>query len=151
MNRIIFTVLIASIVFGSCNSDQTKGTSNDSTETSSSTDAPILQFDKDNYDFGKIKQGEKAAHEYKFTNTGKTPLIITDATATCGCTIPEYPKEPVAPGQSGVIKVVFDSANKSGMQHKVVTITSNTNPATTEVYLTGEVIGGAVVKNEETK
>ena len=140
MNRIFLSLLALSVALGSCNSNPTAIGSNDSAKVEASNpEAPSISFEKQDYDFGKIEQGEKVTHEYKFTNTGKTPLIITDASATCGCTIPEYPKEPVAPGQGGIIKVVFDSANKVGSQHKVVTITSNASPATTEVFLTGEV------------
>ncbi|KIO75141.1 hypothetical protein TH53_22245 [Pedobacter lusitanus] len=104
-----------------------------------SPDAPVISFEKGMYNFGKIVQGESVHYEFKFTNTGKSPLIITNATATCGCTIPEIPKEPIKPGAEGVIKVVFNSAGKMGMQDKVVTITSNGNPSTTEVHLIGEV------------
>lgn len=104
-----------------------------------SPNAAILSFENGMFNFGKVLQGEKVTHEFKFTNTGKSPLIITNATATCGCTVPETPKEPVKPGATGVIRVVFDSAGKMGMQDKIVTITSNGNPSTSEVHLIGEV------------
>ncbi|MFD0940797.1 DUF1573 domain-containing protein [Pedobacter boryungensis] len=102
-------------------------------------DAPKVKFEKEIYDFGVIKQGEKVHYEFKFTNTGKTPLIITNATATCGCTVPEYPEAPVKPGEEGMIKVIFDSTGKMGMQDKVVTITSNANPEANKLHLVGEV------------
>ena len=102
-------------------------------------DAPKVKFDKEIYDFGVIKSGEKVHFDFKFTNTGKTPLIITNATATCGCTIPEYPTQPVKPGESGIIKVVFDSTNKMGMQDKQITLTSNANPEPEKLHMVGEV------------
>jgi len=104
--------------------------------------APVMKFDEDAYAFGKIVQGDSVVHEFKFTNAGKSPLIITDATATCGCTKPEWPKTPINPGQGGIIKVTFHSAGKSGLQDKMVTVTGNTVPSTTMVHLTGEVITG---------
>lgn len=104
-----------------------------------SPDAPVMRFEQGMYNFGKIVQGESVHYEFKFKNTGKSPLIVTNATATCGCTIPEKPNEPIKPGGEGVIKVVFNSAGKMGMQDKVITITSNGNPSTSEVHLIGEV------------
>ena len=102
-------------------------------------DAPIIKFEKDLYDFGVITAGETVHYDFKFKNTGKSPLIITNASATCGCTIPEYPTKPIKPGEEGVIKVVFNSLGKVGIQDKVVTITSNANPVTTNVHIVGEV------------
>ncbi len=101
--------------------------------------APAFKFEKESYDFGQIKQGEKTAYDFKFKNIGKSPLIITNAIATCGCTVPEYPKEPIAPGKNGIIHVVFNSAGKNGMQNKIITITANTVPSATTLNLIGDV------------
>jgi len=109
------------------------------TSSVASPDAAVLSFENGMYNFGKIVQGEKVTYAFKFKNTGKSPLIITNATASCGCTVPEPPKEPIKPGQSSEIKVVFNSAGKMGMQDKVVTVTSNGNPSTSEIHLIGEV------------
>ncbi|MBB5397622.1 MULTISPECIES: DUF1573 domain-containing protein [unclassified Mucilaginibacter] len=103
------------------------------------TNAPVMKFEKETHDFGKIKEGEKVTYEFKFTNSGKSPLIIKDAVATCGCTKPEWPKAPIQPGQAGAIKVTFNSAAKMGLQDKQITITANTNPAQNMVHLIGEV------------
>ncbi len=102
--------------------------------------APVMKFDEETYVFGKINQGDSVVHQFKFTNVGKTPLIITDAVATCGCTKPEWPKGPVQPGADGVIKVTFHSVGKSGLQDKMITITGNTMPAQSMVHLKGEVV-----------
>jgi hypothetical protein len=141
MKKILLTILGASVLAISCNNPKATVGGNDSASVSASTtqNGAGISFEKNSYDFGEIKEGEKVTHEFKFSNNGTVPLIISNATASCGCTVPEYPKEPIAPGEAGVIKVIFNSAGKTGMQHKVVTLTSNTNPATTEVYLTGEV------------
>lgn len=105
--------------------------------------APVLKFDKDTYNFGKIKQGDKVSYNFKFTNSGKTPLIITSAVASCGCTTPEWPKAPVKPGDAGIIKVTFNSAGKTGLQDKLITITANTIPSSTLAHLVGEVTAPA--------
>lgn len=90
-----------------------------------------IQFEETVHDFGKLKQGDVAEHSFKFTNTGKEPLIIENAQGSCGCTVPSYPKEPVAPGASGEIQVKFNSAGKSNAQQKTVTLTANTEPIQT--------------------
>ncbi len=87
------------------------------------------KFEKDLHNFGKLKQGESAEYSFKFTNTGKEPLVIENAQGSCGCTVPSYPKEPIAPGASGEIKVNFNSTGKSGAQQKTVTLTANTEPS----------------------
>ncbi|MFT6148978.1 MAG: hypothetical protein ACJAUH_001664 [Saprospiraceae bacterium] len=102
-----------------------------------------MTFAKETYDFGTISEGEKVERIYKFKNSGNEPLIISNAQGSCGCTVPQWPKEPIAPGKSGEIKVVFDSKGKAGKQNKTVTITANTNPATTTINITGEVLKSA--------
>lgn len=103
----------------------------------------VMSFGEEVWDFGTVKDGETVEHVYKFKNSGNDPLIISNATGSCGCTVPEWPKEPIAPGKSGEIKVVFDSKGKAGKRNQQVTITANTEPATTTIRMTGEVIGGA--------
>ena len=138
----IFILVLAAVSFAACHQAKPEGSGDGVQATNipvSSADAPVMSFEQGMFNFGKIAQGDKVKHDYKFKNTGKTPLIITDATATCGCTTPDFPKAPVKPGESGVIKVVFNSTGKSGMQDKVITITSNGNPVTSELHLIGEV------------
>ncbi|TCC89388.1 DUF1573 domain-containing protein [Pedobacter frigiditerrae] len=140
----LFIILLALIAFTGCKQkskldDKVAAVASSSTATVAEADAPKVKFEKEIYDFGVITQGEKVQFDFKFKNTGKTPLIITDATATCGCTVPEYPKTPIKPGEEGLIKVVFDSAGKIGMQDKQVTIFSNANPEADKLHLVGEV------------
>ena len=87
---------------------------------------PVLEFDKTVHDFGNINEGEKVTTEFVLTNTGDADLVIVSAVGSCGCTVPEPPKEPIKPGASAPIKVTFDSTGKPGQQEKTVTITSNT-------------------------
>lgn len=143
--RRIFAIALVAIAFTACKQSASKKVEEKAAAVTGTTpavlaeDAPKVKFEKEIYDFGAIKQGEKVHYEFKFKNNGKTPLIITDATATCGCTKPEYPEAPVKPGEEGVIKVTFDSTGKMGMQDKVVTITSNANPEAAKLHLVGEV------------
>jgi len=91
------------------------------------------------YDFGTIVQGEKASTVYRVKNVGKNPLKITKAKGSCGCTVPQWPKEAIAPGEIAEIKVVFNSARKKGKQSKRITITANTTPAQSYMTITGMV------------
>ena len=95
--------------------------------SSNSAEAPVMTFYKTSHDFGTIKEGEKVTTTFSFTNTGNADLIIVDARGSCGCTVPQYPKNtPIAPGGTGTIEVSFDSSNKPGIQQKSVTISANT-------------------------
>ncbi len=99
----------------------------------------VMEFDATDFDFGMVDEGEKVSHTYNFKNTGSEPLILSNAKGSCGCTVPKWPKEPIAPGESGVITVEFNSKNKKGKRNQKVTITANTDPAQTFIYLKGEV------------
>ena len=108
----------------------TVATANAQAPTTSGVDrpnGPVMKFDEMEFNFGTIKQGESVTHEFKFKNGGKEPLIINTAVGSCGCTVPEYPKEPIKPNGSGVIKVTFNSTGKMGPQDKTVTITYDTD------------------------
>jgi hypothetical protein len=107
--------------------------------TSDKTKVPVLEFEQDTHDFGSITEGEKIQYAFKFKNVGTGELVIRSANGSCGCTVPEWPHEPVPPGGSGVINITFNSAGKNGMQHKTVTIISNTIPNTKVLNITGEV------------
>jgi hypothetical protein len=106
----------------------------------SSEDAPVMSFVETEYDFGSVNEGEIVDYTFKFTNTGKQPLIISKATATCGCTVPEWPKQPIAVGGKGEIKVKFNSKNRKNLQTKYVNINANTVPPVTRLKITGNVI-----------
>ena len=99
--------------------------------------APVMEFEKEIFDFGTIAQGEKVNFIYKFTNTGVADLIISSAKGSCGCTVPDWPKQPIAPGEVSEIKVVFNSDGKSGNQHKDVSINANTQPALNKIAFKG--------------
>ncbi|MCH8329986.1 MAG: DUF1573 domain-containing protein, partial [Bacteroidetes bacterium] len=92
--------------------------------------------------FGTITKGEIVSHTFKFTNTGNNPLVIHKAKASCGCTIPKYSKEPIAPGDQGEIAVTFESDRAGGLgwQNKNITITANTKPISTKLLIKAKLI-----------
>ena len=104
-------------------------------------DGPIatVAFAETTHEFGTIAEGDVVEHTFVFTNTGSTPLIIQDAKASCGCTVPKKPEQPVAPGETGEIQVRFNSQGKPGVQNKTVTVTANTQPATTRLFIKADV------------
>ena len=103
-----------------------------------STEVAVLEWDSQNHDFGKIKQGTPVTHEFKFTNKGKVPLIITNVTASCGCTTPAWSRDPVPPGQQGFVKATFN-AGAVGAFDKAVTVPANIQNGNTQLKIKGEV------------
>ena len=146
MKKIFLPIMCLSILAACTNQNSTGSKNPTETQeiatvaTADTANAPVFKFEKEVYDFGEINDGEKVTYDFKFKNIGNSPLIISSATATCGCTIPEYPKEPVAPGAEGLIRVVFNSAGKAGMQNKIISITANTVPSLTELNILGNVL-----------
>jgi len=116
-----------------------KANANDTTNSASNTPTTVQVIDTV-FDFGKVTEGEMVEFSYRFKNTGSNPLVISNATASCGCTVPEKPEAPIKPGEQGYIKVKFNSEGRVGMAHKTVTVTSNANPVFPELLLKGEVI-----------
>lgn len=98
-----------------------------------------IEFEQQEFNFGTITQGEKVKNVFVFTNTSETPLIIYNAKGSCGCTVPEWPREPILPGESSQLMVVFDSKGKKGNTAKRVTITANTEIPNTYLTLKGTI------------
>jgi hypothetical protein len=116
---------------------------NDATVVEENLGPPTtIDFNKMEHDFGTIEQNTTNPYTFTFTNTGSEPLIISDARGSCGCTVPEYPREPVAPGETGEIKVVYSPGNQKNQQTKTVTITANTEPSTTVLRIKANVKPG---------
>jgi hypothetical protein len=101
---------------------------------------PDFKFDETKHDFGDIIQGNVVEHYFKFTNAGKEPLVISRIVTTCGCTAPTWPKEPIKAGESGKIKIVFNSTGKIGRQNKVVTILSNSVNQKEQLFIVANII-----------
>ena len=130
--KTLFSLLIIILIFG-CNNKQNS--------TSKSEGKPIMDFKgKNMVDLGKILEGEKITHTFEFENTGNAPLQISYANASCGCTVPTWPKEPIPAGGKSAITVEFNSKNKEGKLLKNVSIYSNTQPEFNTVTFNIEVI-----------
>lgn len=134
MKAIFIAILAATLALGACNSPSgPKAAGADSAAAAKDTaksGAPVLTFDKQVHDFGRIVAGEVVEYSFKFRNTGSRDLLITRAEASCGCTIPEWPKAPIRPGDSAYMKVKFDSKGRpEGYTEKEIFIEANTDPA----------------------
>ncbi|MBT3611595.1 MAG: DUF1573 domain-containing protein [Flavobacteriales bacterium] len=101
---------------------------------------PNIEMLETSYDFGEMQQGESVTHDFILKNTGDADLIITAAKGSCGCTVSQWPKNPIAKGEEAAIKVTFNSAGKSGKQNKTVTLVSNAIPNTKVITINGNVI-----------
>ena len=110
-----------------------------------------IEYTETTHDFGEAMEGEKVRHVYAFTNTGTEPLVISNAKGSCGCTVPDWPREPIAPGAAGEIVVEFDTKGKGSVegkpQTKRVTVTANTDPVNTFLTITGKVKKPAGAEN----
>ncbi len=146
MKRIIIPIYAAVLLATSLSScDQktdgkvTSDMVNNSATASGEENIPVsaIKFDQDTFNFGTVMEGERVAHAFTFTNTGKNALVISKAIGSCGCTVPEWPKEPIVPGGKGKIDVVFNSERRVGKANKDVTVYANTEPATSKVTLKG--------------
>jgi hypothetical protein len=138
----IFIIGSAILFFASCDVRRKDkiATNNTLTQQVEIKDPTTVQVIDTTFDFGKVAEGEIVTYNYRFVNTGKKPLVVTNASASCGCTVPEKPEKPIEPGDTGFIKVKFDSNKRVGMAHKTVTVSSNAEPAFPELLLKGEVL-----------
>jgi hypothetical protein len=135
MKKILLSIGLATLTMFSIQAQETK-TDN---AVITNPNAAVINFDTDVVDYGTIEQGADGMREFKFKNTGKEPLIISNATGSCGCTVPTWPKEPIKPGESSSIKVKYDT-KRLGAINKSVTITSNATEATKVLRIKGNVI-----------
>jgi hypothetical protein len=103
-------------------------------------DSTTVEIIDSAYNFKTVVEGEKVIYNYRFKNTGFKPLVIVEATASCGCTVPQKPEKPVLPGETGFIKVAFDSKGRVGEAHKTITVISNAKPEFPQLILTGQVV-----------
>ncbi len=112
---------------------------------------PAFEFTSTDHDFGTIKEGEKVSYTYSFKNTGEAPLIIQNAQPSCGCTVPEWSKEPIPVGGTGFVKAEFDSNGKPNIQNKTITVTANTWPKVTTLRFKAMVTPKATGDNGPTR
>lgn len=135
MKKILLSIGLATLTMFSIQAQETK-TDN---AVITNPNAAVITFETDVVDYGTIEQGADGMREFKFKNTGKEPLIISNATGSCGCTVPTWPKEPIKPGESSSIKVKYDT-KRLGAINKSVTITSNATEATKVLRIKGNII-----------
>ena len=136
--RWIFLFLAAGVVF-SCNIRRNNDSVSLSKVSAAFTDTTSVQMIDSVYDFGKAPEGTNVTYNFRFKNTGTKPLIVSAAHASCGCTVPEKPEEPIQPGKTGVLKVVFNTTGRPGPAHKTITVASNAYPEFPVLLLKGEV------------
>lgn len=141
MKHTFFLAAICSIMLVACTNatDRIKDTDETSTEGMMES-LPVINFQEEFHDFGEVPEGEIVEHTFTFTNEGEGPLIISNAAGSCGCTVPEWPRQPIAPGQQGQIKVSFNSKGRAGRQDKRVTLTTNAVPQSKVLNITSTVI-----------
>jgi len=134
-------LLLVSVSMISCDNRRKDKIADDaSTQTALALkDSTTVQIIDSSYNFGKVTDGEKVEYSYRFKNTGTKPLVIVDASASCGCTVPQKPEKPILPGDIGFIKIVFDSKGRVGNAHKTINVISNANPEFPPLVLTGDV------------
>ncbi len=126
MKKLLFSLMMTAIAGGSFAQEV-------------GADGPKIEFTKDTHDYGNVKYGADGTTTFEFKNTGKAPLIISNAKASCGCTVPDWTKDPVNPGQKGNLKVTYDT-KRPGLINKSITVTSNAvNEPTKVLRIKGEV------------
>ena len=100
---------------------------------------PVITFEKNVHDFGRLTKGENISYSFKFSNTGNADLIITSCDATCGCTVADFPKGVIKPKETGYITVSFSTGGRYGQQYQTVTVVSNTHPSTTKISIKAQI------------
>lgn len=140
----ILLFALTSIVWWGCKTDDRRITQDmlHFPGTANSDEAAVVQFDSDSLNFGILSVGEKKIFKYHFVNAGKSPLILSQVSASCGCTVPkEWPTQPIGVGDGGEITVEFDSRNNAGAVHKKIYVVSNGIPRMKTLVLAGNVMG----------
>lgn len=145
--KTLYTILLSAIVLASCSNTDDKKITTDlvnnpltAEKNADQVDMPKIELSQDFFDFGEMNQKESVNTEFILKNTGDAPLLIRSAKGSCGCTVPEWPKEPVAVGDEAIIKVTFNSGNKRGKQNKTVTLVTNAIPSTKVLTIKGTVL-----------
>ena len=132
MKKLIFSIVVLSLMsLTACNNKASDKVDESKKEIAEKRDSKtqayaVMEFEEKEHDFGTVEEGEVVEHTFEFTNAGDAPLIVSNASASCGCTVPTWTKEPIAPGDKGEMLVKFDTRGKPNQQMKAVRITANT-------------------------
>lgn len=140
-------LLTLTLAFTACHNNQPTNdidvdliqNSNTASGVDESVGMPTMLFDCDMHDFGRITEGESISYSFHFRNTGKSDLVISGCSASCGCTVADYPKGRIAPGDEGYVTVSFNSRGKMGQQYQEVTVNSNAQPSRQILKITAQV------------
>ena len=145
MKHLFFTIIIGLFLVTACGNQNEEGkistdlVTNPKSASQPSDKQPVITFEKTEHDFGTILQGERVAYTFHFTNTGNVPLLISSVNSSCGCTVGDFSRDPIAPGKSGTIKATYDSKGHHGFQSRTLTVVTNTNPNKTVLRLMANV------------
>lgn len=142
---ILMMAAVATMVFTSCKDKaadkvQAENVEEAATRDEAANEFPVMTFEETSFDFGTIQEGEVVEHTFTFTNTGDAPLVLTAAKGSCGCTVPTWPREAIAPGETGEMLVSFNSRGRKNVQNKSVRITANTKSGTETIRIKANVI-----------
>jgi hypothetical protein len=132
-------ILISGFFLASCVLSNAQASSATAALPAPDPNAPVMSFNTKDHDFGTIEQDGNGTYMFLFTNTGKEPLVIKEAHGSCGCTVPKWPHDPIAPNQQDTIKVTYDTHNHTGTFQKTVTITSNAKESPIVLSIKGKV------------
>jgi len=142
----LLIILSGIIILSSCNSDSGKLPADvvhnpiTASGEADMNELPALEFVETLHDFGTVIEGETVTYSFKFENTGGSNLLISSVSASCGCTATKYTKEPVKPGDDGVVTVTFNSHRRRGFQNKTITVSANTQPNKVVLRIKAKVI-----------
>jgi len=143
----LILIVAISIIIQSCGSSSSNNVSTDVVNNSKSAtiatgdgSMPKILFEETEHDFGNMIQGERVIYGFHFTNVGGSDLLITQVSTSCGCTVGDYPRKPITPGESGIIEVTFDSNKRKGYQNKTITVLTNTNPNSSTLRIKTKII-----------
>ncbi|MFN3555856.1 MAG: DUF1573 domain-containing protein [Bacteroidales bacterium] len=139
LRDLILMAAITAVMF-SCSTGRSDSASQPVSQEGIAQQWPVISFEKEVHDFGKIIAGERVAYGFRFTNEGNSPLVITGIRSGCGCTVGDYPKDPLMPGEGGRINVVFNSAGRKGFQSESVRVLANTQESVITLRITAEVL-----------
>ena len=146
IKKLVYTIFFCSILFVSCKNDSAvskvkKENVEKAVAKISNYEGPaVISFDKEVFEFGTVNEGDIVEHSFIITNSGKSDLIIADAKASCGCTIPDWPKHAIKPGESASLGIKFNTLGKPNKQSKTITLTTNTVNGKETVRVSGMVI-----------
>jgi hypothetical protein len=148
LHRFILLSVLFSGIFISCTSKHNSNdlpagvvsNPNSADGTADKNALSVIAFEKDFHDFGKLISGEQVMYSFKFKNTGKSLLIISNVSTSCGCTVSAFPKQPIKPGEGATIDVSFDSKDRHGLQTKTISVFTNTQPPVTTLRIQSSVV-----------